>query len=106
MVYDIVTAIEKALILKTFKFISDFLFMCFAAFAYICFQLAFGKGEIRWYFFFFFALGYSLYVFSLHRIFPPFFAFLTRPWVKLLKFLSKKLKKGEKSLKKLLHFAK
>lgn len=89
---------------KAFVFIADFIMLCSFALIYVLFLIAYSKGEIRWYTLLFPFIIYIIYISTPHKLFSSLFSFLTAPWAKFLQFLSKKLKNGKKSFKKLLHF--
>ena len=84
----------------------DFLLTLAWGIAFVCCLIGYNSGVLRGEYLLLCGGGIVIYLITLHRLLKPFFTLLLKPVEKLRRFLSKKLKKRKKSLKKVLHFGK
>ena len=106
VIFDFVTAFEKALNNKWFTFAADFIMTVFFSVVYGCVMIAYSNGAFRGIYFLLSAGIFVIYLLTLRKTLFPIFCGIFSPIRKILKKISKKLKNNEKSFKKVLHLGK
>ena len=106
VLFDFVSAFERALKIKWVTFALDLIMTVFASVVYGCVLIAYSNGSFKGWHFFLSAALFILYMLTFHRILFPMFCGIFIPVHKISKKFTNKLKNNEKSLKKLLHLGK
>ena len=106
IIFDFITALEKALGVKWLAFIVDFLAAVLFCVVYGCVMIAYSNGRFKGLYFLCGFISFVIYLLTFHKILSPVFCAVFAPIRKILKKISKNLKKDEKILKKVLHLGK